>query len=57
MDNKKYSSTIIFSTLHWITLFPQIISLVEDELTKEQQDALISDMIIQSFKEGNPRFR
>lgn len=30
--------------------------LVEDVLTKEQQDALTPDMVIQSFKEGNGRF-
>ena len=30
--------------------------LVEDVLTKEQQDALTPDMVIQSFKEGNDRF-
>jgi len=30
--------------------------LVEDVLTKEEQDALTPDMIIQSLKEGNERF-
>ncbi|MFK8104515.1 MAG: carbonic anhydrase family protein [Saprospiraceae bacterium] len=30
--------------------------LVEDVLTKEQQDALSPDMVIQSLKEGNARF-
>lgn len=32
------------------------IGLVEDVLTKEEQDALTPDMVIQSFKEGNKRF-
>lgn len=30
--------------------------VVEDVLTKEEQDALTADMVIQSFKEGNERF-
>jgi carbonic anhydrase len=30
--------------------------LVEHVLTKEEQDALTADMVIQSFKEGNARF-
>jgi carbonic anhydrase len=30
--------------------------VVEDVLTKEEQDALTADMVIQSFKEGNDRF-
>ncbi|MFK8164302.1 MAG: carbonic anhydrase family protein [Lewinella sp.] len=30
--------------------------VVEDVLTKEEQDALTADMVIQSFKEGNARF-
>ncbi len=34
----------------------QIIGLVEEVLTKEQQDALTPDMVIQSLKEGNARF-
>lgn len=34
----------------------EIIGLVEDVLTKEEQDALTPDMVIQSFKEGNERF-
>lgn len=34
----------------------QIIGLVEDILTKEEQDALSPDMVIQSLKEGNERF-
>jgi carbonic anhydrase len=34
----------------------QIIGLVEDVLTKEEQDALTADMVIQSLKEGNQRF-
>lgn len=34
----------------------QITGLVEDVLTKEEQDALTPDMVIQSFKEGNERF-
>jgi len=33
-----------------------IVGLVEDVLTKEEQDALTPDMVIQSFKEGNQRF-
>jgi carbonic anhydrase len=35
---------------------PPIKGLVEDVLTKEQQDALMPDMVVQSFKEGNRRF-
>ena len=31
--------------------------LVEDVLTKEEQDALTPDMVIDSFKEGNERFQ
>jgi carbonic anhydrase len=31
--------------------------LVEDVLTKEEQDALTPDMVINSFKEGNERFQ
>lgn len=31
--------------------------VVEDVLTKEEQDALTADMVIQSFKEGNARFQ
>lgn len=34
----------------------QVTGLVEDVLTKEEQDALTPDMVIQSFKEGNERF-
>lgn len=34
----------------------QIVGLVEDVLTKEEQEALTPDMVIQSFKEGNERF-
>jgi len=34
----------------------QIVGLVEDVLTKEEQDALTPDMVIQSLKEGNKRF-
>lgn len=34
----------------------KIVGLVEDVLTKEEQDALTPDMVIQSFKEGNARF-
>lgn len=34
----------------------EIVGLVEDVLTKEEQDALTPDMVIQSFKEGNDRF-
>ncbi len=34
----------------------KIVGLVEDVLTKEQQDALSPDMVIQSLKEGNERF-
>lgn len=34
----------------------QITGLVQDVLTKEEQDALTPDMVIQSFKEGNERF-
>ncbi|WP_020568735.1 carbonic anhydrase family protein [Neolewinella persica] len=30
--------------------------VVEDVLSKEEQDALTADMVIQSFKEGNDRF-
>lgn len=30
--------------------------LIEDVLTKDEQDALTPDMVIQSFKEGNDRF-
>jgi carbonic anhydrase len=33
-----------------------IVGLVEDVLTKEEQDALTPDMVIQSLKEGNDRF-
>lgn len=33
-----------------------IVGLVEDVLTKEEQDALTPDMVIQSLKEGNERF-
>ncbi|MFK7936073.1 MAG: carbonic anhydrase family protein [Saprospiraceae bacterium] len=32
------------------------VGLVEDVLTKEEQDALTPDMVIQSLKEGNERF-
>ncbi len=31
--------------------------LVQEVLTKEEQDALTGDMVIQSFKEGNERFQ
>lgn len=31
--------------------------VVEDVLTKAEQDALTADMVIQSFKEGNARFQ
>lgn len=34
----------------------QIVGVVEDVLTKEEQDALTPDMVIQSLKEGNERF-
>lgn len=34
----------------------EITGLVEDVLTKEEQDALTPDMVIQSLKEGNERF-
>ncbi|MET2986380.1 carbonic anhydrase family protein [Aureibaculum conchae] len=34
----------------------EIVGVVEEVLTKEQQDALTPDMVIQSFKEGNERF-
>lgn len=34
----------------------QIVGLVENVLTKEEQDALSPDMVIQSLKEGNGRF-
>lgn len=34
----------------------KIVGLVEDVLTKEEQDALTPDMVIQSFKEGNEKF-
>lgn len=34
----------------------QIVGLVEKVLTKEEQDLLTPDMVIQSFKEGNERF-
>nr|WP_299341770.1 carbonic anhydrase family protein [Allomuricauda sp.] len=34
----------------------QNMGLVEKVLTKEEQDALTPDMVIQSFKEGNERF-
>lgn len=34
----------------------EIVGLVEDVLTKEEQDALTPDMVVQSFKEGNERF-
>jgi carbonic anhydrase len=34
----------------------EIVGLVQDVLTKEEQDALTPDMVIQSFKEGNERF-
>jgi carbonic anhydrase len=34
----------------------QIVGLVEDVLTKEEQDALSPDMVIQSLKDGNKRF-
>lgn len=34
----------------------KVVGIVEDVLTKEQQDALTPDMVIQSFKEGNGRF-
>jgi carbonic anhydrase len=34
----------------------QIVGVVEDLLTKEEQDALTPDMVIQSLKEGNERF-
>lgn len=33
-----------------------IVGLVEDVLTKEEQDALTPDMVYQSLKEGNERF-
>ncbi len=33
-----------------------MIGVVEEVLTKEEQDALTPDMVIQSFKEGNKRF-
>jgi len=34
----------------------ETVGLVEDVLTKEEQDALTPDMVIQSLKEGNERF-
>jgi carbonic anhydrase len=34
----------------------KVVGLVEEVLTKEEQDALTPDMVIQSFKEGNRRF-
>jgi len=34
----------------------QVVGLVEEVLTKDQQDALTPDMVIQSLKEGNERF-
>jgi carbonic anhydrase len=34
----------------------KIVGVVEDVLTKEEQDALTPDMVIQSLKEGNERF-
>ncbi len=34
----------------------EMVGLVEDVLTKEEQDALTPDMVIQSLKEGNERF-
>jgi len=34
----------------------EIVGLVEDVLTKEEQDALTPDMVIESFMEGNKRF-
>lgn len=34
----------------------KVVGLVEDVLTKEEQDALTPDMVIQFFKEGNERF-
>jgi len=34
----------------------EIVGVVENVLTKEEQDALTPDMVIQSFKEGNERF-
>ncbi|MEZ4934625.1 MAG: carbonic anhydrase family protein [Saprospiraceae bacterium] len=34
----------------------QVVGVVEDVLTKEEQDALTPDMVIQSLKEGNKRF-
>lgn len=34
----------------------QIVGVVEDVLTKAEQDALTPDMVIQSLKEGNERF-
>ncbi|MEM9527265.1 MAG: carbonic anhydrase family protein [Bacteroidota bacterium] len=34
----------------------EIVGLVEDVLTKEEQAALTPDMVIQSFKDGNERF-
>ena len=36
--------------------YNNIVPLVEDVLTKEEQDALTPDMVIQSLKEGNQRF-
>ena len=33
-----------------------VVGVVEDVLTKEEQDALTADMVIQSLKEGNGRF-
>lgn len=33
-----------------------VVGVVEDVLTKEEQDALTADMVVQSFKEGNKRF-
>ena len=34
----------------------KIVGLVEEVLTKEEQEALTPDMVIQSFKDGNGRF-
>jgi len=41
---------------HTVVTQETIVGVVEDVLTKEEQAALSSDMVIQSLKEGNERF-
>ncbi|MFT5748276.1 MAG: carbonic anhydrase [Saprospiraceae bacterium] len=48
--------TTNISPVETVKSAPPIKGLVEDVLTKEQQDALMPDMVVQSFKEGNRRF-